>query len=155
MGVSSWSSCEPLAQSPFSCYDADANISTDAPLIANQLTRIAQRATVGLCQVAGYGPGRTFSGDIFLALSTAQIADEHAMGRERGKAPPVQTFEVEVVKNETIDELFRATAEAAEEAILNSLVGARDGMKGSNGVTLEGLPVEKVKAILEKHLLKV
>ena len=67
----------------------------------------------------------------------------------------MQTFGVEVVKNETIDELFRATAEATEEAVLNSLVGARDGMKGSHGVTLEGLPVEKVKAILEKHLVKV
>ena len=110
---------------------------------------------MGLCRVAGYGPGRTFSGDIFLALSTAQVANEHATGREPGKPPPVQTFGVEVVKNETIDELFRATAEATEEAILNSLVGARDGMKGSNGVTLEGLPVEKVKAILEKHLVKV
>ncbi|MCJ1311696.1 hypothetical protein MMC25_005369 [Agyrium rufum] len=129
-------------------------IITDAPFLPHQLTRLAQRATVGLCRVAGYGAGKTHSGDIFVALSTANTPDEQLTGRVSGKPPPLaQTITVEAVKNEAIDEMFRAVAEATEEAILNSLVGSRDGMKGSNGVFLDGLPVDRVKEILAKHLV--
>ena len=68
----------------------------------------------------------------------------------------MQTYSaVEVVKNESIDVFFGAVAEATEEAILNSLVGARDGMSGHDGVHLPGFPVERVKELLAKHLVKV
>ena len=44
-------------------------VATDAPLLPNQLKRLARRATLGLARTGSYsGNG---SGDLFLAFSTA------------------------------------------------------------------------------------
>ena len=67
----------------------------------------------------------------------------------------MQSFSVEAVRNECIDLLFSCVAEATEEAILNSLVGARDGFTGRLGRKIEGLPVARVAELLEKYLVKV
>lgn len=53
-----------------------------------------------------------------------------------------------------IDPYFIAVAEATEEAILNSLVGSREGIIAADGNAVEGLPVEKVRELLQKHLVK-
>ena len=60
-----------------------------------------------------------------------------------------------MVKNESIDALFPAVAEATEEDILNSLVGAREGMSGQDWVHLPGFTVNRLKELLAKHLVKV
>ena len=70
-----------------------------------------------------------------------------------GFIPEIQTNSIQVIKNESINGLFRAASEATEEAILNSLVGARDGMTGQ--MRLEGLPVERVRELLEEYLVVV
>ena len=129
--------------------------STDAPLLPHQLKRLAQRATVGLSQVAGHGAGRNFSGDIFLAVSTGNTPEDRLTGEDPGYRPPIQTMQVTSVKNESIDSLFYAVAEATEEAILNALVGARDGLTGFKGMRTEGLPVNDVRELLEKYLVKI
>ncbi|KAL9065538.1 MAG: hypothetical protein Q9157_007440, partial [Trypethelium eluteriae] len=132
-------------------------IITDAPLLPTQLQRLARHAGVGLAQVGGpASTGRTHSGDIFLALSTAAQPVEQLSPEIKLKTlNPTETYSVDVVKNESIDAFFCAAAEATEEAILNSLVAARDGMTGIKGRRVEGLPVERVKELLEKHLVKV
>ncbi|OKL59766.1 hypothetical protein UA08_04958 [Talaromyces atroroseus] len=129
-------------------------IITDAPLLPHQLKRLAQRATLGLSQVAGHGAGRTYSGDIFLALSTGNVVDDELETGMPGYLPTVETFPTKSVKNECIDGLFYAAAEATEEAILNALVAAKDGLTGFMGHRAEGLPVDRVKELLEQYHVK-
>ena len=128
-------------------------IITDAPVLPHQLNRMAQRATGGISAVTRHGIGLNPSGDIFLALSTANVPTQNLEGKQRQWYGPVQTNQVETVRDQSINGLFYAVAEATEEAILNSMVGARDGMKGWRGSNIEAFPVEKVKALLEKHLV--
>jgi D-aminopeptidase len=128
-------------------------IITDAPLLPHQLQRLAQRATVGVSQVSRHGVGLNPSGDIFLALSTANVPTQNLEGRERKWYGPIQTNNVKAVRDQSINGLFYAVAEATEEAILNSMVGARDGLTGYNGLRIDGLPVDRVKELLQKHLV--
>ena len=130
-------------------------IITDAPLLPHQLQRLAQRATVGVSQVTRHGVGLNPSGDIFLALSTANVPTQNLSGKERKWYGPIQTNDVQAVRDQSINGLFYGVAEATEEAILNSLVAARDGLTGYNGCRVDGLPVEKVKELLQKHLVMV
>lgn len=128
-------------------------IITDAPLLPHQLQRLAQRATVGVCQVTRHGVGLNPSGDIFLALSTANVPEPNLEGKQRQWYGPAQLNTVQTVRDQSINGLFYAVAEATEEAILNSMVAARDGLSGFNGNRIEGLPVERVKQLLSQHLV--
>ncbi|KAK4547219.1 hypothetical protein LTR36_001441 [Oleoguttula mirabilis] len=130
-------------------------IITDAPLASHQLQRLARHATAGLAQVGSSGVGRTFSGDIFLALSTAEHGPEQLEDFKSGRMRPTQTYTTEVVKNESIDAYFVACHEATEEAILNSLVGGREGTVTMDGTQVEGMPVDRVKELLGKYLVTI
>ena len=132
-------------------------IITDAPLATHQLNRLARHATVGLAQVGTYGVGRTSSGDIFLALSTAESGPEQFEGAALGRPidRPVQTYQSDTVKNECIDALFYACAEATEEAILNSICGGASGTVAMDGTKIDGLPIDRVRAVLKQHLVSI
>nr|OQO06417.1 hypothetical protein B0A51_18277 [Rachicladosporium sp. CCFEE 5018] len=157
----------PASQQPAAGRADDGSILvllvTDAPLSPTQLNRIARHATAGLACVGGNGIGRNFSGDIFLALSTAPHPGEQLTGKTgavedaiMGRFNATQTNTIEVVKNESIDTFLAAAGEATEEAILNSLVGGREGVVCMDGETrIDGLPVEKVRALLERYLVRV
>jgi D-aminopeptidase len=113
-------------------------IGTDAPLLPHQLDRIAKRAGMGLARMgssAGNG-----SGDIFVAFSTANA---RAMG-----GGPIRA--AEFLDNELLDDLFEATAQATEEAIVNALVAARD-MTGNGGHVAKALPHEKLQELLKRY----
>lgn len=56
---------------------------------------------------------------------------------------------MEAVHNETLDVIFRAAADATEEAILNALLAAEE-LEGYTGRKWKSLPVERVKEILRK-----
>ncbi|KAL2356521.1 peptidase family S58-domain-containing protein [Cryomyces antarcticus] len=123
-------------------------IFTDAPMLPHQLTRLAQRASIGLSQVGGHGTARNFSGDIFLAVSTANRPTDQLAGPTPSHAQPrVETWTAATVKNESV--------EATEEAVLNSMVAGREGRTGFQGFRADGLPVERVRALLEKYLVIV
>ncbi len=95
-------------------------VATDAPLRPDQLKRIAKRAGMGLARMGSYaGNG---SGDIFIAFSTANAGALHDK--------PVQ--QMSFIGNDHIDPLFEATAQAAEESIVNAMIAARD-MRGEDG----------------------
>ena len=132
-------------------------IITDAPLATHQLQRLARHATAGLALVGTSSVGRTFSGDIFTAISTAEHGPEQLENFRRGMggARPVETYTTEVVKNESVDAFFVACQEATEEAILNSLVGAREGTVAMDGTKLDGLPIDRVKELLAKCLVTI
>ncbi len=88
-------------------------LATDVPLEHRQLRRVARRAGAGVARLGAYwGHG---SGDIALAFSTAtRLAHD-----ERRDIVPMQRL-----NEQRIDLLFRAAAEATQEAALNALCAA-------------------------------
>ncbi len=114
-------------------------IATDAPLLPHQLKRLAKRASLGMARTGSLGGNG--SGDIFLAFSTAN--PNAAIGDEKGLAS------VQSLSNNFIDPLLMASAYAAEEAIINSMVAAED-MTGHNGVSIKALPHDKLREIMKQ-----
>lgn len=115
-------------------------VATDAPLDSRNLKRLAKRALLGIVRTGGFYSNA--SGDYAIAFSTArEVRVPHRV------TTPTQT--VTVLRNEHMSPLFLAAAEAAEEAILNSLFKA-ERMEGKDGHTAEALPLEKIKAMLEE-----
>lgn len=90
-------------------------IATDAPLCNRQLKRISKRAGVALGRLGSFwGNG---SGDIVIAFSTANRFNHY---EKEG------TINIKVINENLIDTVFRATVEATEEAILNSMIHDKD-----------------------------
>jgi L-aminopeptidase/D-esterase-like protein len=111
-----------------------AVIATDLPLLPHQLKRLARRAGLGIGRsgtIAAHG-----SGDIFLALSTAN-ADFFAPrpgGRMLAAWP-----------DEGLNPVFEAVIQAVDEAVLNAMV-ANAGMTGRDGHFVPALPHAPVEA---------
>ncbi|KAJ7185209.1 peptidase family S58-domain-containing protein [Mycena filopes] len=122
-------------------------IATDAPLLPHQCSAVARRAGVGISRGGG-GVG-FFSGDIFLCFSTAVPLTPPQDPKYENRIEPVSVYSVEVVNNETLDAIFRAAADATEEAVLNALFAAEE-LEGFTGRKWRGLPVERVKEILKE-----
>jgi D-aminopeptidase len=115
-------------------------VATDAPLDSRNLKRLAKRALLGIARTGGfYSSG---SGDYAIAFSTAE-------GLRVPHHPSSPTMQIEILRNRNVSPLFLAAAEAAEEAILNSLFKARD-MEGKDGSKVEALPLDKLKKIMEE-----
>ena len=102
-------------------------LGTDVPLEHRQLARVARRAVVGLVRVGSYlGHG---SGDIALAFSTA----DHIAHDERRDLLPRHAL------NESRSDLmFRACAEAVEDAVIDALWSA-EATTGRDGHRREAL----------------
>jgi D-aminopeptidase len=113
-------------------------IATDAPLLPVQCRRLAQRATVGLARVGGYG--HESSGDIFLAFSTAN----HLGGKFE------QAYAVSTLPLDSMDPLFHAAADATEEAILNALCAA-ETMTGRAGHVAPALPLDLLAEVMGRY----
>jgi D-aminopeptidase len=112
-------------------------LATDAPLLPIQCQRLARRATTGLAWVGGIGSNG--SGDIFIAFSTANhIAPNERIANVCMLAPDAMTG------------LFRAAAEATEEAILNALCMA-ETMVGRNGRTIQALPLDRLVQVMRRY----
>lgn len=115
-------------------------VATDAPLDSRNLKRLAKRALLGIARTGGfYSNG---SGDYALAFSTAE-------GLRVPHRSPSPTMQIEILRNRNMSPLFLAAAEAAEEAILNSLFKARD-MEGKDGRKVEALPLDKLRKIMKE-----
>ncbi|CAK7246329.1 MAG: hypothetical protein STHCBS139747_007956 [Sporothrix thermara] len=134
-------------------------LATDAPLHPRQCERLAKRATVGVARAGGYGQNP--SGDIFLAFSTANHVPVQKFDRGDDKADEntnIDPFKplvhsVDVVNDESINGLFEAAADATEEAIYNALCMA-ETLTGFQGHTIEALDLEKLRRVMEKHMVK-
>jgi len=114
-------------------------VATDAPLNARSLDRIAMRAIMGLARTGSFASNG--SGDYVIAFST-----DPSVRRPRTSDVPVVS---PALVNESMSPLFAATAEATEEAIYNAIFKATT-VTSSRG-TLEAIPIDEVKRILEKH----
>ena len=115
-------------------------VATDAPLDSRNLKRLAKRAMLGIARTGGYFSNG--SGDFGIAFSTSAKVRIPHFNRSN-------TLAVELLRNSRMSPLFLAAAEACEEAILNAMFKART-MDGRDGRTLEALPLDKVKAIMNE-----
>lgn len=91
-------------------------LATDAPLSGLSLRQMAKRAALGIGR--GGTPGGNNSGDIFLALSTANP------GPMPDRAPALITRQE--LNIDLIDPLYLAAVEAVEEAVVNAIVAGED-----------------------------
>src|ERR1700730_7564550 len=114
-------------------------VATDAPLLPNQLKRLARRASLGLARtgsISGNG-----SGDLFIAFSTAnpKVAN-----------PDQVTHSVQTIPNDLMDPIFAGVVQAAEEAIVNALIDNHD-MTGRDNHRVPALPHDRVRELLKKY----
>ena len=87
-------------------------LATDLPVTSRQLGRIIRRCSVGLARLGSFiGHG---SGEVFIGFSTA-----NRIPRES------DIMDIRCIHESHINEAFRAAAEAAEEAILQSMLRAK------------------------------
>ena len=113
-------------------------LATDAPLLPNQLKRLATRTALGLARIGGMGYNG--SGDIFLAFSTAN---------RKAVSEQVELVGLEMLPNDGINGLISATVHATEEAILNAMLAA-ETLTGINGYTVPALPQNRLREIMER-----
>ncbi len=145
-GTTGPSAAEP-GSSPAPRSSADGSImivvATDAPLSDRNLRRLAFRAFAGLARTgAAFSNG---SGDYAIAFSTADAV-------RRTPARRSAAASVTEIPNDLMTPMFVAAADAAEEAIANSLTMAettvsRDAATGET-VTVRALPLDTVRALL-------
>ena len=118
-------------------------VATDAPLLPHQLSRLAQRAGLGLAR--GGSMASNTSGEQMLAFSTNNrlaldgdaVSDVRAIADGRPGSPWL------------LSSLFQATVEATEEAVVNAMFAART-MTGRDGNSLHALPVDLVLPMLDR-----
>lgn len=134
---------QPHEHSEGSCIVLAA---TDAPVLPHQLRRIALRSGLGLARCGSVG--HNGSGELMVAFSTANrvpletpngVLDVKAVldgGTWQGPSP--------------LNDLFLATVEATEEAVLNAMFMATTTV-GRDGNTLLALPIDRTLEILERH----
>lgn len=113
-------------------------VATDAPLLPHQLKRVATRISLGVGRQGGFGGNG--SGDIFVAFSTANAK---AWGTDS-----VRTLQM--LSNERISPLFKATAQATEAAITNALLAA-ETTTGAGDLRIYALPVDRMLAAMRKY----
>ena len=113
-------------------------VATDAPLLPNQLKRLARRVPIGISRVGGFGSNG--SGDIFITFSTANPG---AFNRE-------EIRNINFLPNDLMNPFLNATAQATEEAIINALISA-ETMTGINNNTVYKLPHDRLKDMLKKY----
>ena len=113
-------------------------VATDAPLLSNQLKRLARRAALGVART-GSSSGNG-SGDIFVAFSTANPE----------AAKPTGTIQLTMLPNDRMNPLFEATVQATEEAIVNALIAA-ETMTGVDGHKVIALPHDRLKQVMKKY----
>lgn len=96
-------------------------IATDLPLSSRQLKRVCLRAAVGMARTGSYiGHG---SGDIVIAFSNSNLI-KHRQEND--------LYTIKALQEECLDQVFRATVESIEEAILNSMFFA-EAVQGFEG----------------------
>ncbi len=115
-----------------------AVVATDAPLLPNQLKRLARRVSLGLARtgtISGNG-----SGDLFIAFSTANPNVVN---------PDQVTHQVQTVPNDLMDPIFAGVVQATEEAVVNALVD-NDSMTGRDNHRVEALPHDRLREIMKR-----
>ena len=117
-------------------------VATDAPLLPHQLRRVAQRAGMGLARTGSHASNG--SGEQMLAFSTA-----NRLAGDAGDAVVGVRAVADARSGEPwlLSQLFAATVEATEEAVVNALLAA-ETVVGRDGHTLHAMPADRVASLL-------
>lgn len=116
-------------------------VATDAPLLDDQLNRLARRGGMGLAKSGSISSNS--SGDFIVAFSTAN----RVRREEFWKGKPYSFGSIEQFD---INPIFQAVSEATEEAIINALFMATD-TEGIDNHKVYALPIDRVLKIMERH----
>ena len=114
-------------------------VATNAPLFPHQCQALARRVTMGLARTGT--SGSHFSGDLFLAFSTA---NQRAF---KPGGPPLS--QLSFIPWENINPFYEAVVQATEEAVANALV-ANVEMTGRSGHRTPALPRDRVAELLAR-----
>src|SRR6266705_189164 len=115
-----------------------AVVAIDAPLLPNQLKRLARR--VSLCLARTGTTSGNGSGDLFIAFSTAN---------PNVASPDQITHDVQTIPTDLMDPLFAGVVQATEEAVVNALVD-NHSMTGRDNHRVDALPHDRLREIM-KH----
>ncbi|KAI9021115.1 peptidase S58, DmpA [Hyaloraphidium curvatum] len=109
-----------------------AIIATDAPLLPGQCEALARRVPLGLARTGT--TGSHFSGDIFLAFSTAiQSKGALSSGFSTGDPDEGKLQELKFVPWDKMNPLYEAVVQCVEESIINALVANTADFVGRDG----------------------
>jgi len=127
-----------------------AVVATDAPLFPNQCKALARRVTVGLARTGA--SGSHFSGDLFLAFSTANPGGftPGDPGATTNPADSRRYDQLSFIPWGYLDPFYEAVVQSTEEAVINSLT-ANEDMTGRDGHRSPALPRDRVAAIVARH----
>ncbi|MEV6829921.1 P1 family peptidase [Amycolatopsis sp. NPDC051102] len=126
---------EDWAAAPAGAGSVIVVVGTDAPLLPGQCTALARRVPLGLARTGT--TGSHFSGDLFLAFSTANPG---ALTSTFPRTAEAAYESLRFVPWGRIDPFFEAVVQAVEEAVLNALVAGRE-TTGHRGRRVPGLPL--------------
>lgn len=115
-------------------------VATDLPLIKSQLNRVAKRAALGLGRTGSYAAST--SGEIVVAFSTGNR-------KPRTNTSKSKFITLKCVSDNHINEVYEATVEATEEAVLNA-VFCSNGMNGREQRVCPPIPHPRVLELLQK-----
>ncbi|TVZ02937.1 S58 family peptidase [Trebonia kvetii] len=120
-----------------------AVVATDAPLFPHQCKALARRVSLGLARTGT--SSSHFSGDIFLAISTANPGafTDSDLARLRPGGYNQLTF----IPWGNLDPFYEAVVQATEEAVANALI-ANEDMTGRDGHRTPALPRRRLAEIL-------
>jgi L-aminopeptidase/D-esterase-like protein len=116
-----------------------AVVATDAPLLPNQLKRLARRVSLGLARTGTISENG--SGDLFIAFSTA---NPNVVNPDQVK------HNVQTIPNDLMDPLFAGVVQATEEAVVNALIDNRS-MTGRDNHRVDALPHDRLRELLKKY----
>jgi L-aminopeptidase/D-esterase-like protein len=138
----------PFFSAPVGAGSCIAIVVTDAPLLPDQCRALARRVALGLARTGT--TGSHFSGDLFLAVSTANPGAilpgaKSLYGEERGRLD-----RLDFIPWGYLDAFYEGVVQAVEEAVVDVLV-VNDEMTGFRGHRTPGLPNERVVALLAER----
>ena len=125
---------------------------TDAPFFPSQCKALARRVTLGLARTGTTGSHT--SGDIFLAVSTANAGAFSAKDPKSEKSPKSPETgaaygQLDFIPWDEINPFFTAVVQATEEAVANALI-ANEEMTGRGGHRTPALPRHRLAEILAR-----
>lgn len=122
-------------------------VATDAPLLPGQCAALARRVALGIGRTGT--SGSHFSGDLFLAVSTANPGAFSSGIDAANEDVSTSLASLDFIPWGVLDPFYEAVVQATEEAVLNSLT-ANEEMHGYRGRRIPGFPRERVAALVSR-----
>ena len=96
-------------------------LATDIPVLPTHLKRLLKRTQNGIARTGAYnGNG---SGDVAIGFSTSNIINHYSKSA---------FHDIKTIRHDDINQVFKASVEATEEAILNSMVSSNTSIGRNN-----------------------